>query len=734
MNWKAHAEGPKPIVKEVGGYRMIEVPLPLAKQPELPDDAPGRFSLPQMLAATTFTDWADVSRTMAPLYIAKDMIAPGSALAGEVAKITAAESDPLRRTVAALRLVQDQIRYLAMGMDGGNYTPEKPARTWELRYGDCKAKSLLLLAILGAMNIEAEAVLANIEQGDAVPQRLPTPSAFNHVLVRATVDGRTLWLDGTSSGARLEDIADTPWFRHVLPLRTAGAELIPVEMRPAARAETTTTIEIDQSAGFDLPGLFKIEARVRGQRAAMLATLNSQATAEQRRDLVRAMTTGYLGDAQLSEASIKVDPASGVTTLSASGVANSRWRRTEGRYRMTFDRAVEQMRFEPDRSRAAWRDIPVATGEPSSEDFKLRVKLPAGSTGFALQGDETFTQTLVGRTITRTARIEGDVAMLDERIDALGTEIVPTAIGAERAKMALAKSRLLRVIAPTEVRYRWDSAQAAARDGRYKPYEAVYAKAIADDPEEVTGYESRMSFRLGTYDRKGALEDLTRLLAIESTAAGYLRRASVYEALNQDAKAQADILEARKLDPGSDQALIAEANFKADAKDVKGALAMLDERIALGGEERFSAIMAKADVQADSGDAAGGIATLDAALAEKPGDTRLLNARCWLKGTRNLALESALKDCTKAIELAESPAAALDSRAMVYFRMNRLDDALVDLNAALEIAPGSAGTRYMRAVIAKQKPGVGAGANDLATARLIAPRIDREYSRYGIVP
>ncbi|PNB40097.1 transglutaminase, partial [Pseudomonas sp. FW305-130] len=84
-------------------------------------------------------------------------------------------SDPKRQTAAALRLVQDQVRYFAQGMNGGNYVPQTPDKTWSTSYGDCKAKTLLLLTLLRAMKIEAEPVSANIGLGDIVPDRLPSP-------------------------------------------------------------------------------------------------------------------------------------------------------------------------------------------------------------------------------------------------------------------------------------------------------------------------------------------------------------------------------------------------------------------------------------------------------------------------------------------------------------------------------------------------------------------------------
>ncbi|WP_438895209.1 hypothetical protein, partial [Bacillus cereus group sp. BC312] len=75
--------------------------------------------------------------------------------------------------------------------------PQSPQKTWDARYGDCKAKTLLLLAMLHAMGIEAEPVLAGVRLGELVPERIPSAAAFDHVLVRATIGSESLWLDGT---------------------------------------------------------------------------------------------------------------------------------------------------------------------------------------------------------------------------------------------------------------------------------------------------------------------------------------------------------------------------------------------------------------------------------------------------------------------------------------------------------------------------------------------------------
>ena len=71
---------------------------------------------------------------------------------------------------------------------------------------------------------------------------------------------------------------------------------------------------------------------------------------------------------------------------------------------------------------------------------------------------------------------------------------------------------------------------------------------------------------------------------------------------------------------------------------------------------------------------------------------------------------------------------------MVFFRMNRLDEALDDVNAALDIAPSLPSSLFLRGVILEKQGKNADGAVDLAGARLISPQIGAKYARYGIKP
>lgn len=733
IHWRAYSTGITATPVVAGAYRELSIPMPLAKQPEIPDDAPMRFQKLPLIEATSFDDWGAVVRVMAPLYRTDGLIAAGSPLAGEVARIKRAETDPVKRAALALQLVQDKVRYLSMGMDTGNYVPQTPAHSWDVRYGDCKAKTLLLLAILHDLDIEAVPVLANIGLGGLVEARLPGIAAFNHVFVRAMIGGKDYWLDGTGAGARLADIADVPDFGTVLPL-TDKAELVALPRRADARANTVVSVDFDNSAALKLPTLFHVRVETHGPGAESVNVIANQAVGEQRDEFIQGVITQVVGEPQIGTSSLSYDPGTATAVIDATGVVMTKWQRDDRRLRQGLDGVLGSVDFTPDRARTEWRAIPVLGVRGVSMQRHVTIDLPAGAKDFAIEGDRTLPGDLAGAALSRTVTVSGNRITVDERIDGLGTEIAPTDIGRARTAVAQAKSRPLRVAAPVDYPGYYPEIAAAKQARKLAPYEAIYAQAIARDPKEVSGYLSRAAFRRGVFDFPGAIADYTKAIAIRPSLDLYLNRASVYATLGEDAKQLADINAALELDPSSDPAIHGLIAYKADHGDAAGAVALAQSHIDLGGESRSGYQMAMAQTKADTGDVAGAIATMDAAIAAKPGDPTLLNTRCWIKGTRGVALDTALKDCTKSIELSEYSGAALDSRAMVYYRMGRFDDAMADLTASIDASGGQMGSVFLRGIVRQRLGRTSEAAEDFALVKLVSPQLPRDYAKFGVVP
>lgn len=730
VHWKTLAKVTGSKLVRVGDEHELTVTTPLPKQPDLPGDAPTRFNPLPLVELSSFRDWEDVSQTMAPLFVPV-AFAPGSPLAVEVARIAAAAPDSLSRTALALQSVQGNVRYLFNGLDHGNYVPQPPEKTWTIRSGDCKAKTLLLLSMLKALGVAAEPVLANTQLGDFLSSRLPSAGAFNHILVAATVDGRLYWLDGTGLGARSADIGNTPNLRFVLPLRTSGAMLMPVATHANALPDLAVDIDSDQSAGIGLPVPTRFALTFRGAAVEALKAADSQLSGDNRKAMIDKLVANGGLRMIVVDRKIDYDPTVGTATVRIGGLIGGDWAREDQRYESQIDGITGALKFDGDRGRPEWRTIPVATAGVQSHILRIRMRLPAG-TGFAVEGDRTLPPSLAGFAIARTVTFADGVVTVADRVDETATEIAPDKIAETRAALALARSRALKVVAPRDYKRHWQVVRDARAAGKLGPIEQAFATAIADTTEKEPLLLKRAAFRQSVYDRTGALADFNTVAAARPTAAVLRMRAFVQRQLKHDDRAVADAKAAYDLDPGTTELLIFYSQMLSETGKTAQGLALLDEAIAAGGERKATLLSAKAHLLAHQQQAEPALAAIDAAIAAKPGDAALLNVRCWIKGTLGVQLPTALKDCTKALELGNDSGATLDSRALAFFKLGRLDDALTDVDAALVERPDQAGSLYLRGVIEARMGAKGKSDEDLTGARADSPRIDEEYERYGV--
>ena len=128
------------------------------------------------------------------------------------------------------------------------------------------------------------------------------------------------------------------------------------------------------------------------------------------------------------------------------------------------------------------------------------------------------------------------------------------------------------------------------------------------------------------------------------------------------------------------------------------------------------------------------LALLDTALDKRGSSAGLRNSRCWYQALRNMALDVALADCNKAIELASDPATYLDSRALVHFRAGRFEQARADYEAALASSPEMSSSLFMAGIVAAKLGDKAKSAALLRAARTVNPNIDHFYLHYGIKP
>ena len=195
----------------------------------------------QRVSLSTMRSWRDVVDWALPLYRAADSFP--SALEREAARIEREGGGPQARAIKALRLVQDKIRYTSMSSGAGSYMPRSPAQVVRQRWGDCKDKAQLLVALLRRLHIEAWPALTDAKESMALDRGPPAPLAFDHVVVQARIGGKTYWLDPTidNQGGTLANLAPLA-YRKALPVRPGQTQLEALPL-PTLAAPDSVTIE-----------------------------------------------------------------------------------------------------------------------------------------------------------------------------------------------------------------------------------------------------------------------------------------------------------------------------------------------------------------------------------------------------------------------------------------------------------------------------------------------------------
>ncbi|MGD8570073.1 MAG: DUF3857 domain-containing transglutaminase family protein [Gammaproteobacteria bacterium] len=218
------------------------------------------------LQASEYKSWHEVEQWTASLYDR------GHHLNNALTKLTRQwknqyNNKTLQQVAAALNFVQDEIRYFGVEYASNSHMPSAPNTVYERRFGDCKDKTLLLVSLLENMGVKAYPALVSTRYGKGVEDWLPTPAAFDHVIVKAVVNNESYWLDPTSvQQSAFIDSIGAPRYGRSLVVDGAGQGLdkIPLDKDDVSHVEVTENYQI---AGYEGSADLEVSAIYTGRMA-----------------------------------------------------------------------------------------------------------------------------------------------------------------------------------------------------------------------------------------------------------------------------------------------------------------------------------------------------------------------------------------------------------------------------------------------------------------------------------
>ncbi len=215
------------------------------RQVSLEDAAPYSALKVHQVQFSEYTDWTGVAQWGEKLFQSN---ATSKLVDEKALEIKAKANDKTEQLLLALDFVQKDIRYFGTEIGINSHMPAAPEKVMEQRFGDCKDKVGLLIALLKRLEIDAKPVLVSTYLRRQTQFAMPGPTGFDHVIARVDLDGTSYWLDATrnqQSGSLAQRQSVGLGYGLSLAAGTSALEELPLPY-DTVRMVVSDSIQIDQ--------------------------------------------------------------------------------------------------------------------------------------------------------------------------------------------------------------------------------------------------------------------------------------------------------------------------------------------------------------------------------------------------------------------------------------------------------------------------------------------------------
>ncbi len=233
--------------------------------------------------------------------IARDRMTPTPDVAATARKVSAGVMDERDKIRRVFEFVQQNVNYVSISLGIGGYQPHASAEVLRHRYGDCKDKATLMIAMLRALDLVGLPVLIRTRDSGMLDRSQPA-LAFNHAIVAIPSDGGYMFLDPTATQTPFGDV---PWQDQGATALVVGEDgkgaLLTTPLVPPGRNARQIAMNGSLTASGRLDGTLTVETT--GQRAAGLDWL-LDATSPERDETMRRLLGALLPGATLESQTV----------------------------------------------------------------------------------------------------------------------------------------------------------------------------------------------------------------------------------------------------------------------------------------------------------------------------------------------------------------------------------------------------------------------------------------------
>ena len=178
---------------------------PYAAKDDIEWDLPYDVAPLPWIGVSTAKSWQELAKRYTDI-VEKQIANAG--LEKQAREAIAGAKDKRDMIAKSLAWIQKRVRYAGVELGESSVVPRTPQTVLGNRYGDCKDKATLLVALLRQIGIPAHVALLRAGEAFDVPRDLPGLGMFNHaiVFVPDAGDGKPMWVDPTDEFSRAGEL------------------------------------------------------------------------------------------------------------------------------------------------------------------------------------------------------------------------------------------------------------------------------------------------------------------------------------------------------------------------------------------------------------------------------------------------------------------------------------------------------------------------------------------------
>jgi transglutaminase-like putative cysteine protease/Flp pilus assembly protein TadD len=223
---------------------------------------PGLAEIAPYLHVSTYASWDDVGAWYWRLV--EEQLAPDDDLRRAARAVVKPGDDERARVRAIHDLVVTGTRYVGLEFGIHGFKPYKVTQVFARRFGDCKDKASLLVAMLREVGVEADLVLLRTRRGGVLDREPASLAPFDHAI--AYVPKLDLYIDGTAEFSGVTELPNQDQGVMVLRVGPRGTRFTETPVLPSSDNRVERRWRVDLAASGD--ARVDEDLRIRGQAAA----------------------------------------------------------------------------------------------------------------------------------------------------------------------------------------------------------------------------------------------------------------------------------------------------------------------------------------------------------------------------------------------------------------------------------------------------------------------------------